>query len=437
MDRLFLHVYAWIVAAVVIAAVLVQTIVLPRVTERVTTNVAWSLKAPMAVLHEEIAAEQAKGGGPDAVVARVAKRFDVPVVLVPASQINLTEASAERLARGEVVGSNDFPGTLVVAPVPGDPRVIAVGPVIPVHPYAEGRGIAAVLLLLASLLGGAHLLLRPIRRRLVGLRDAAEDLGRGDLRARVEAGPRDTIGDLADSFNRMAGEIERLVAAQEELLHMVSHELRTPLQRLLFSLEDAGEDEVPAATRQRALSEMREDLQELDDLIDELLTYARLGQEAPRPLHRATDLQPIVQDLGRTLARLGRSVRLEAQADGPLPGAIEERLARRALSNLMVNALRHAKTRVQVSAVRDGNGAVRIDVDDDGPGVPVALRARVFEPFHRLQEGEAGQRSTGFGLGLAIVSRIARSHGGTIEVLDSELGGARFRFVVPTAGAVS
>jgi signal transduction histidine kinase len=134
-----------------------------------------------------------------------------------------------------------------------------------------------------------------------------------------------------------------------------------------------------------------------------------------------------VEDLARTLARMGSGVQLEARAAGPLPGAIDDHLARRAVSNLIVNALRHARSRVAVRAV-PAAGSVQIDVDDDGPGVPAEERRTVFQPFRRSEGAAPG---TGFGLGLAIVSRIAEAHGGTVTVMDSDLGGARFRFTIP------
>jgi signal transduction histidine kinase len=108
---------------------------------------------------------------------------------------------------------------------------------------------------------------------------------------------------------------------------------------------------------------------------------------------------------------------------------IDARLFRRAISNLIVNALRHAHSRVEVSLERKEQ-VLCIHVDDDGPGIPVADRERIFEPFQRLDD-ERTRNGRGSGLGLAIVRRIAEVHGGHISVLTSGLGGARFQFSLP------
>jgi signal transduction histidine kinase len=304
----------------------------------------------------------------------------------------------------------------------------------PARPIGKRRGIAIVLLLVAGLSLGVALIAWPLGRRLGKLSRAAQAFGAGELSTRAKVGSRSALGHLETTFNGMAGEIQRLVAAHGELLRMVSHELRTPIQRLHVALEMVRtRDE---AERERRLSRMVIDLEELDALIEELVTYSRLDKRF------GLDRQPIgvadlLRDTADALAELRADVSIDVsiEASPALPDALamtaEPRLARRALDNLVQNAMRHAAHRVVLRAERTA-ALVRIDVEDDGPGVPQAERTRVFEPFQRLPNSPEGARR-GHGLGLAIVRRIADSHDGRVEVSTSPLGGARFQLWLPAA----
>lgn len=282
-------------------------------------------------------------------------------------------------------------------------------------------------LLMAGLLVGLYLSLRPIRQRLRRLAATSDRLGSGDLTARADEGSKDVIGVLARSFNQMAAQLQRLISAQQEILRVVSHELRTPLQRLHFLIEQVRDTHDEAA-RATALERMERDLAELDHLIDELLTYSRL-EDGSAIEQRRVDAGAIALELCETLAPPAGTVKLvlRGSLEGPLDVPGERRLVRRALSNLISNALRHARSRVEVAVQREA-GHILIQVEDDGPGVPPANRERIFEPFWCQQAGREEARAPGFGLGLAIVRRIAVRGGGGVEVFTSQpLGGAGFQ----------
>ena len=287
-------------------------------------------------------------------------------------------------------------------------------------------------LLMAGLLVGLYLSLRPIRQRLRRLAATSDRLGSGDLAARADESNKDVIGVLARSFNQMAAQLQRLVSAQQEILRVVSHELRTPLQRLHFLIEQVRDTHDEAA-RAKALERMECDLAELDHLIDELLTYSRL-EDGSAIEQRRVDAGAIVLELCETLAPPAGTVKLllRGSIEGPLDVPGERRLVRRALSNLISNALRHARSRVEVAVQRKA-GHICIQVEDDGPGVPLANRERSFEPFWCQQAGREEARAPGFGLGLAIVRRIALRGGGDVEVFTSQpLGGAGFQLRLAT-----
>jgi two-component system sensor histidine kinase RstB len=229
----------------------------------------------------------------------------------------------------------------------------------------------------------------------------------------------------------MRATLERLAAAlatQRELTGAVSHELRTPLARLRFAL-DALMDEGDAARRADTVVACERDIAELEALIDTSLTLARLDMGAVAAAPVPGDLGALLDQEVRALATLleGKALGTRWTLTGPVN--FDARLLPYALRNGLRNAARHARSRIELAAWVE-HGRVFIAVDDDGQGVPPAQQEAVFQPFKRL-EGERERRSRGWGLGLAIVRRVAQAHGGTARIETSPLGGARLRLVVP------
>ncbi|NTX66183.1 HAMP domain-containing protein [Myxococcus sp. CA051A] len=425
MDRLFLRVYLHIFAGVLIAGLAARAFVIPRINAQLARNLEVSLAVPvglMAELFEARYREHGDFGGP---AEEASKRFGVPVALIPQARTPLDAEGAERLARGQVIREGPVFASMLYARIEGTNHVLQVGPLPLMFPLGGARGGALLLLFVGGLSLGIFALLRPVRRQLLDLRRTAEALGRGELGARAQVGSRDVIGALSAAVNHMGAELQRSITLRDELLHNTSHELRAPSQRLHFSLALAREASEPDA-REQAFDRVERSLSELDALIDELLTYARLKAHGARKEARV-DVRPVLAALCETLTLLPHKAVLAAPGpdEEPLVVRVEARLIERATSNLILNALRHANSRVQVSLSREGR-AIHIHVDDDGPGIPLAERERIFEPFHRLDDERHG-----FGLGLAIVHRIAEVHGGSVRALGSALGGARFTLSFP------
>ncbi len=256
-------------------------------------------------------------------------------------------------------------------------------------------GVLSFLLITALVIAiFAYPVVRGLTKRIERLQEGVETLGAGNLATRVSIGGRDEVARLADSFNRAAARIEELVGAHRLLLANASHELRTPLSRLRLGIELYGKDPTP-----KAKAELQRDIAELDDLIEEILLASRLDIAAAPPMKESVDLLALVAEECAhyddcTLD--GQSITLSADA----------RLLRRMVRNLLENAERHGKPPIRVELRRDGDTAV-LCVIDAGAGIPEAERERVFEPFFQL----GGERK-GTGLGLALVRRIARIHGG-------------------------
>ncbi|RFP22717.1 two-component sensor histidine kinase [Duganella sp. BJB488] len=259
-------------------------------------------------------------------------------------------------------------------------------------------------------------------RGLLALSKVADDFGQGDLAARAEVRPASSIAPLAGRINDMAERIGLLMEARKNLLHSVSHELRTPIARLEFGLELLRErhaDDDPAL--QKRIAAMETDVEELKTLVNELLSLTQLDQAQSMP-RQTFELAPLLRECTPP-AHLHQRFNASIAGDlGELQG--DARLLARAVNNLLGNAAKYAVGRIVLSAARDG-GALRIAVEDDGPGIPSEARERVFEPFYRL-EREQDYAASGYGLGLAITAKAVQLHGGAIAVDDSPLGGARF-----------
>jgi signal transduction histidine kinase len=316
---------------------------------------------------------------------------------------------------------------------PGGPGGGAAGPagfgrgprdeLLPLVPLPPGwPAYVGPLVLLAMLFfavaGGAYPVVRRLTRRLESLKRGVETFGSGQLAHRVEIGGRDEVAAVATSFNLAASRIEALVRANRSLLANASHELRSPLARMKMAvamLDDAGPGQ-----RERLKQEIQTNVAELDALVEEVLLASRL--DAPQG--------PLQQDPVDLLALAAEEgARVDATVDGASTVVRgDEKLLRRALRNLLENARRYGGGEVHVDLVPVGRHA-ELRVCDRGPGVPEALRLRIFEPFYRLP-GHAEQAG-GVGLGLSLVKQIAERHGGSVRCEGREGGGSCFVLSVP------
>ena len=230
------------------------------------------------------------------------------------------------------------------------------------------------------------------------------------------------IAPIASSFQQMSDQIRDLIALQREMTHAVSHELRTPIARLSFALEMAGQ--LPAAER----SAMMQDVRELQQLVDEILDYARLeAGQLPLQLQQVnlTELLTNLQEKLTPLPGAAIALQLPDSASYICDGHYLER----AVQNLLVNAKKFAHSQISLSLSCEQHHWM-ITVDDDGPGIALAQREQVLQPFYRI-EASRNKQAGGFGLGLAIVQRVMHWHQGTVRISKSPLGGARFELRLP------
>jgi two-component system sensor histidine kinase RstB len=239
------------------------------------------------------------------------------------------------------------------------------------------------------------------------------------------------MASLASSYNSMSDHIQRLIEAQRELMRAVSHELRTPVARIRFGMEMLAEED-DYEYRIQQVDMIDKDIEALNTLIDEIMTYAKLEQGTPSLDFEKIVLAEVLEQVATETEAL--KTQKEIIVEAPLPSVIadaERRYLHRVVQNLVGNAVRYCDHKIVISGGITDAGMAYVCVEDDGPGIPEEDRKRIFEAFARLDDSRT-RASGGYGLGLSIVSRIAYWFGGRIEVDASPtLKGARFTMSWP------
>lgn len=367
------------------------------------------------------------------------EKFSYHIELTPRRDLPLGEMEHSRLEQGEMVVVHD--GEVMYHAFNHGQLVLVVGPLSPDRNQEElqRKGIPLELRIQLLTWGVVGLLLavvlwfglRPVWRDLESLRQTARAFGDGQLDARTREIRSQLFTPLAETLDGMAERIQQLIATHKELSSAISHELRTPIARMRFALEML-EDAEDLAERQRLSTMMAGDLDELDNLIDTSLTYARFEREMPALHLQNVNITEWLEDEVDNLRPLGRHLAISTDFSAiPMTQivALDPRVMNHAVRNLLRNAIKYANKEIQISAYLESqaNQATNLvlNVDDDGIGVPENERERIFSAFTRLDRSR--DRATGgYGLGLAITRRAVELHGGKASVSASPLGGARF-----------
>lgn len=316
--------------------------------------------------------------------------------------------------------------------VPDSDWVLKIGPMgLPaIISYIEYLLLGFIALLFAlSILFWLH----PLWRNLQTLESASEAIGNGRFDARASIQRFSPIRKIQQGFNHMAMRIQSLITSHKDLTNAVSHELRTPLARMRFGLEMLENSETER-DKARFIKELSTDIEEMDALVDELLTYARFERARPDMDFQDIVLVPWVHAQVARAQKLTDKVNISFHHEGLANDQhhfFESRLMARALSNLLSNAIRHASKEIHVT-VKSHQLGFSLFVDDDGEGVPRDKRSKLFDLFARGDESR-NRNEGGYGIGLSIVKQVAEWHEGKAMVDDSPLGGARFVMEVSTS----
>ncbi|HKO94539.1 MAG TPA: HAMP domain-containing sensor histidine kinase [Polyangiaceae bacterium] len=307
----------------------------------------------------------------------------------------------------------------------------------PASPFGTAAAQLAAALVVIALMSMP--LARSISAPVEGLAQLTRRFGSGDLSARARSERGDEIGDLARAFDEMAERVVALRRSEKELLANVSHELRTPLARMRLALELARDGDTHRA--RSYLEDIEEDLGELEPLLDDIMTAARLdlargvGSDALPPLRRQS--VPGGELLEAACARFSKRFperHLDAQLGPGLPLLLADpSLLRRVLDNLLDNAAKFSDPSdgIELTAeARSEPPSLEIRVRDHGIGIAPEDLERVFEPFFRTDRSRS-RATGGVGLGLTVVRRIVLAHGGSVRVESNKSSGTCFHISVP------
>lgn len=422
MNSLFAKIVLWFVATITLTSVGLAVITAAVSSETRPRQGPFALLIGFQANEARYAYET---GGPKALAAALA-RFHRP----GRAQGVLLDASGRDLVTGEdrsdVVGEARQRPSFWLFPPRG--HLLA-------HPTADGKYIYLLnlpdrpffwfvnpqqfwMIGLAVLL--CYLFARHLTSPLRRLQKVVECFGRGEFSVRANIARRDEFGQLARTFNEMAARIETLLAAERRLLGDISHELRSPLARLSVAVELARQSEDP----EPSLNRIQKEAERLNELVGELLQVTR-AEGDPSALQvddiRLDELAEEIAADSRIEAE-ARGCRVEIERSVPVHVRGDEELLRRAIENILRNAIRYAPWNTAVRVCIDNLGErARISIRDHGPGVPDEALTRIFDAFYRV-ESDRGRSTGGAGLGLSIARRAIELHKGALQARNADPG---------------
>jgi len=262
--------------------------------------------------------------------------------------------------------------------------------------------------------------LYPLIKQLKQLRQSTKAFGEGKLQQRINVNSTSYIASIENEFNRMAEQIETLISDNKLLSDAVAHDLRTPLARLRFGIEMLQETEKPE-TREKYQRHLSRDISEMEKLVNVLLNYARIEQSMMAVKQQSINLNELISQCVGAVTDSNKIINWHAQGDAIVNG--DGNYLSMLINNLLGNALQYANNEITVM-VDKSDSKLQFIISDDGPGIAKEKRSELLKPFIR---GEHSHENPGYGMGLAIVARIAKLHNAMLTITDSaELGGAEF-----------
>jgi len=370
------------------------------------------------------------------------KDFGYPLARIGLEQASLDYSQKSRLADGDIVlalsdATSSSPVIQVYAPYGNSGDILAMGPIALFDWFPVDIIVYIGILALLAMGLSSYLLVRPLELRLklmdvqvakLGTSEGLSLIGlQQEGRKHVEYVGDDAIANFGKTVNNMAQRIAALLNSQKELTQAISHELRTPLARMKFRLEIL--DSNGYEEQKRPILGIRNDIQLLDDLVDEILTYSALDQACSPLAMEHFDLYKLLEKLESDSLALDSKFKVKLLVPSPCFITADPHYMKRALQNLFVNANKYANEYLEVQ-YKFENELHYVSISDDGPGIPISHRERIFEPFTRL-DSSRNRKSGGYGLGLAIVEQIIHWHQGNISVMESDFSGAKFEITWP------
>jgi signal transduction histidine kinase len=412
-NRLLFRSYLYLVGGL-LAVALVLDIGFRELQSRAEPDVDRWLESTCRLIERELATTPPAERG--ARTVEFAGLLGIGVQLLARDDVHMNLAES-----GQLTPLVDAAGNIsYLHDAPSIEAIIRLGPIA-----APGQSLLLELLppiFYLSIFVIVGLWLRPLLRDINLISSSAQRFAADYREPLATADQATELKPLAQNLDEMAARLSGVLRSQKELIAALSHEMRTPLARIRFALAVIG-DKADEPLRERLIA-MNDDVQEIDDLVASMLNYARLDHPDIEMLWQAVPsrawLERIVQKVP------GGAARVETDATAaPDKVRMDPRLMELALSNLLVNATKYAATRVRCALAQDSEELV-LSVEDDGRGIAEQDRERVFKAFTRIDDSR-NRETGGYGLGLAVVARVAELHGGRAVVdTSAQLGGARF-----------
>nr|WP_194362708.1 ATP-binding protein [Neptunicella marina] len=344
----------------------------------------------------------------------------ISLALDSAENFPLPPSLAEHFKQGEPLLLEDDSEVTINFWLPEHQQILMLKMIINDKQQVSRLQMSLTLLFYVGILALVLVWLYPLINRLQKLAKVAKAFGEGDLTRRIARSSTSYIADIEREFNHMAARIETLVNDNKLLGNAVSHDLRTPLARLRFGIE-ALEDTKDVQKREKYQQHLAKDIDEMERLVNVLLNYARLEQKLDSLGKELVDLSSLVAHCIDSQHMPDTEIRQTIQSGLKVQG--EANYLSMLVNNLLINAHQYANGCISVGLSRNGQ-YVQLTVEDNGPGIPFEKRQELLKPFIR---GDNPDVTPGYGMGLAIVSRISQWHSADLEIAHSvELGGAKF-----------
>lgn len=429
MKRIYLSVLFTVVGSLILIG---------WVLDRIAQNEYASQLPSELQLYEQImqgAASQLDQTNPEDLMLKIAElsnQFGQQFILEPSANLALPKELQEELINNRKLNLQSNDGAILFVVLQKHPQMLLQ---MSIEQLTPGNENLEVMLTLALYIGVGICLalwLLPLTTRLSILSRAADSFGEGKFEQRVAPSRMSYIRDLEINFNRMASQIETLVADNKLLAESLSHDLRTPVSCLRFGIE-AAIDTTNEQKRVEYLERVEDELTRMEHMLNAFLSYASMEQKAKAIVLQDVDLIQIlsvcIQEAEHLANQQNVCIAL-IKNEKTLPLTIDAHWIQRALINLLTNGIKYANSSINIVVV-EHTDSVLIEVHDDGPGVPYEKWEGIFTPFVTV-ESSRNRQANSFGLGLAIVSRVVHWHKGSVIITDStRLNGACFTISLP------
>ena len=373
-------------------------------------------------LGKSLAATLDKQHSPQQFITNWQQESKLSVSLVHLSDFSLPEALKQEFYSGEAIEYESDNHISIHFLLPLQKKVLIL--TIPSIVSESQNSTLQLLLTVAFYLGILMVVLiwlYPLIKQLKQLRQSTKAFGEGKLQQRISVSSNSYIASIENEFNRMAEQIETLISDNKLLSDAIAHDLRTPLARLRFGIETLQETQ-HRATRDKYQQRLSRDINEMERLVNVLLNYARIEQSMIAIEQQSINLNDLISQCVGAVIDDNKTIDWHAQGDAMVNG--DANYLSMLVNNLLGNALQYADSKIVLRVIKSSS-MVQFIISDDGPGITKEKRSELLKPFIR---GEHSHEIAGYGMGLAIVSRIAKLHNATLIITDSaELGGAEFR----------